>query len=231
VEALQEVEGAGQKDQENGRSHLLPEADSAAQPDRVEHSAAFLPEQHPADRVLEPAVARLGLRLEARRPLVVAGQSAQASVARPQLLGRPAAALPRKRPPRAPRGLRVLESLGVRKPARRPNPALVVGKPPERRAAQKRPPASPAAVLLKRAQRAEAPVPAPRAGLSPVAEAERAPVQKAAPGDRFFCPRAQRPRRGYSQVAAPFTEYYCRHSRAFARPTRVRIDAGERRTT
>ena len=234
--ALQGAEGAVPKDQENGRSRLLPEVASAAwaaaeQAGRppVEASAASCRGHPPADRVLGALpVARLGAHLEARhRPLVAAGESEQAPADQARPPGPRASAVARKRQPRALRGPLALESRGERKPARaKPNRALALGKLLERRAAPKRPPGSRVAGGgQKRARPGGALVPAPKAGLRPadgVAEAERAPVPGGAPGDRFSFPRAQCPRRGYSQVAALFLKYYCRCGRALF-PVRLSV--------
>ena len=182
--APREAEGAVPKDQESGRSRLLPEVGSAAQVGRapVARSAAYLREQHPADRVLG-AVARLGAHLGARhRPLVVAGESA-----RVRLPGPPAAVL-RKRRPKALQCPQALESRVERSRRARPNRAPAVGKLPERRAAPRRAPRRRAAEQRKRAQPTGAPVPAPREGLNHVEGAVRAPVRRAAPGGRFSAP-------------------------------------------
>src|ERR1700674_4148594 len=213
--APREVGGVVPRDQGSGRSHLLPEAGSAEPREAVAQElagglAAFFRGQ-PADRV--PAAllpVRLGPPLEARHPPLVAGDQGPAQ-ARPP--GPPVAAEPRKRQLRAFRDPRALVSRGERNPARpRPNRALEAGKPVERRRAPRRAPRraleSPAGEAgRKRVRLGGAPVLAQRAGLSPVrglAEAGSALVRGAVPGDRFFCPRAQFPRRGYSQVAALF---------------------------
>jgi hypothetical protein len=206
VAALREAEGAVPRDQESGRSRPLPAVGSAAQVGRapVVRSAAYLRERHPADLVLG-AVARLGTHLEARhRSLVAAGEPAQA-VARARSPAPVAAAVPRKRQPRALRSPPTLESRVERSPRASPSRAPPVGRLAERRAPKR----APRKVPRKRA----APVPAPRAAPR---LAERAPVRRAALGDRFFCPRAQCPRRGYSQVAALFLKEYYAYGRAFS---------------
>ena len=237
--ALRGVKGAVPKDQESGRSHPLPAAGSGAQgaalvaeepagrPPAVGDLAAFFRRaQRPADRVGALPAAPLAAHLEARhRPLLAAGPAAGALAAQARLPDPPAAApeAPRRKQPRALRSPPAEGSRWEGNPpagASQPNHAQVVGKQAERRAVPIRAlPGSRVPGAAKRARPGAAPVPAPRAGPSP-AEAARVPARGAAPGGRFSCPRAQCPRRDYSQVAA-----------LFPRLTRVRIDAGERRTT
>lgn len=206
--ALREVEGAVPKDQESARSHPLPVAGSVAQvaalvaeepagrPPAVAGSAAFLRlAQPPANRVGALPVAPPALHLEARHlPLVAAGQAARVLAAQARLPDPRAAApeAPRRRQPRALLSPPAEESRGEGNPpagASQPNRAQVVGKQAERRAVPKR--ARPGSRVAGEPKRA-------RPGATP------APDRGAAPGGRFSCPRAQCPRRGYSQVAALF---------------------------
>jgi hypothetical protein len=177
----------------------------------VARSAALFRERHPRDPVLgAPRVGHLGAPWGARhRPRVPAGDSS-----RVRLPG-PLAEVLRKRPPRALQSPQALESPVERSRRARPNRAPAVGKP-ERRAAPRRAPRRQVADQRKRVQPAGAPVPAPREGLSHAERAVRAPVRRGAPGGRFFCPRAQCPKRGYSQVTALFPEYHCRYGCGFS---------------
>lgn len=218
----QEAEGVVPRGQESGRNRPSPAVGSAAQAGRapVVGSAAHFREQHPADPV-RGALARLGARSEARhRALVAAADPAQAVARSRPPAPAAAAAVPQERQPRVLRSPRPRESRGERNRARpRPGRVPVLARLPERRAPKKAPARRAEAVQRKRAQPAGAPVPVPRAGLSlaeGVPEAERASVRRAASRDRFSFPRANPTRRGYSLVAAPFAEYYCRYGRAFS---------------
>ena len=222
VAALQEAEGAVPRGQESGRNRPSLAVGSAAQVGRapVVGSAAHYREQHPADPVPE-ALAQLGVRQEVRHRALVAAADQGLEAARSWPPAPAAAApVPRKRQPRALRSPPVRESRGERNRARpRPSRVPVLARLPERRAPKKAPTRRAEAAQQKGGQPAVAPVPVPRAGLrlaEEVPEAERAPVRRAAPGDRFSFPRAQPPRRGYSLVAAPFAEYYCRYGHAFS---------------
>ena len=235
--ALREAEGAVPKDLESDRNRLLREAGLAVQPGRAAgRSATPLREEHPADRVPAAPVAPPGAGLEARHLLLEAEEESQQAVARPRPPGPRAEAARPKRQQRALRGPPALERRGERSQARaRPSRVLAVGNLLERRAPKRAPRKRAAAAQPKRPQPVGVPVPVPKREGPRPAEAERAPALRVAPGDSFFLPRARCPRRGYSQVAALFSEYYyrhggtfppkyyCRHARAFF-PTRLSED-------
>jgi hypothetical protein len=214
VAALREAEGAVPKDQESGRSPLWLEVGSVAQVVRaqVARSAVLFREQHPVDPMPGvPRVGRLGVPWgPPHRPRVLPGESARV---RPP---GPLARVFRRRRPRALQSPQALESPVERSRQARPNRAPAPGKLLERRAAPRRAPRRRVADQRKRVQPAAARVPAPREGLSHAERAVRAPVRRDAPEGRFFCPRAQCPRRGYSQVTALFPEYYCRYRCGFS---------------
>jgi len=197
VAARREGEGAVPKDRASGRSRLLPEGGWVAQVRRVlaGGSAAPFQPRHPVDRVLGvPLLARLVAPLGARdRAPVVSGEPP----VRPRVPGPLAGAEPRRRRPRVLQSPRGLESRAEKRVQVRARQSPAAGKRRERRPAPRRAPRSPAAVRRKSH---------PREGLSLAVGAARAPVRGAAPGGRFFSPRAQCPRRGYSQVTALFPE-------------------------
>lgn len=202
---LREEDGVGQRGPGSDRSHHSPAA-------AWEALAVALAEAAPVARAVAPVMAAVhprarrpvDLELEALRGTPAAPHSAPAQPRRgvPQVRG---AARRRQKARRSPPGGENLEAGSLPARERRVSRGREVGRRPGRQAVGRagggrrggeNPPPSVGAV----------PGPEGPPGPADAAAAAKKLGHGVAPGGRFFCLRAQFPRRGYSQVAALFLD-------------------------